>query len=78
MIFSKPFYHIFKVKDHHLNKERILSEVSQKKQSYRNTEITDRYSYISNTDWDTNIDFSWFAKALSPDDLLRYKLFVAK
>ena len=78
MIFSKPFYHVLKVKDHHLNKERILSEVSKKKHSYRHAEITDRYSYISNTDWDMNIDFSWFTKALSPDDQLRYKSFVAK
>ena len=78
MIFSKPFYHVFKVKDHHLNKERILSEVSQSKVSYQNTEIADRYSYISNTDWDTNIDFNWFTKAFSSSDQLRYKLFVAK
>jgi len=78
MIFSKPFYHIFKVKDHHLNKERILSEVSKKNRHLRNTEITDRHSYISNSDWDTFKDFSWFIKALSTNDQLRYKLFVAK
>ena len=81
MIFSKPFYHVLKVKDHHLNKERILSEVSQSEVSYQNTEIADRFSYISNTDWSDQQDgvvFDWYTYSLSERDRESYVKLIHK
>ena len=81
MIFPKPFYHVLKVKDHHLNKERILSEVSKKNQSYRNTDITDRFSYISNTDWSNQQDgvvFDWYTYSFSERDRESYVKLIHK
>ena len=75
MIFSEPLYHVFRVKDHYSNKQRILSEIYKKGRFlYRST---DSPSYISNTDWSKD-EYNWFFKALSENDQLRYRTFISK
>ena len=54
MIFFPSFYHIKKIKDHSIEKERLLSVCSTFDYAYRNTDEEKRldyYSYISNTNW---------------------------
>ena len=75
MIFSKPLYYITKVKDHKVNKERILSHISKSNYEYLNTDITDYYSFISNTDYSVRQN-TWFKYALSERDHLAYSKFV--
>ena len=75
MIFSKPLYYITKVKDHKVNKERILSHISKSNYEYLNTDITDYYSFISNTDYSVRQN-TWFKYALSERDQLAYSKFV--
>ena len=69
-----------KVEDHNLNKERILAKISetnhktQTRSELCSTDdgikyvpITDRESYISNSDWNVR-SHSWFKFALSERD----------
>ena len=54
MIFFPSFYHIKKIKDHSIEKERLLSVCSTFDYAYRNTDEEKRldyYSYISNNNW---------------------------
>ena len=62
MIFSKPFYYILNLKDHHLNKKKILSMISHKGEC-----VDDGYSVISKTDWNNQEreNFNWYSFSLS-------------
>tara|TARA_B100000287_G_scaffold352271_1_gene341671 strand:+ start:884 stop:1435 length:552 start_codon:yes stop_codon:yes gene_type:complete len=85
MIFSQPFYHIFKVKDHLLKKEEILFRISKHQKSYSSDDIkfeeSGYTSFISNTDWDDDhkgYHHTWFDIAFSERDKLNYKKFIRR
>ena len=70
MIFSKPLYYITQVRDHHKNKERILSKISGIDERY-----DDGVSKISSTDWIEQQDgvvFDWYHYSLSERDRESY------
>ena len=73
MIFSKPFYYILNLKDHHLNKKKILSMISHKGEC-----VDDGYSVISKTDWNNQEreNFNWYSFSLSKRDSVSYSKFL--
>ena len=61
-------YVIIKVKDHSSNKEKILSKIGENNYQYHHPEITDHYSNVSNTDWDSGRIFDWYNYSFSQAD----------
>ena len=47
MIFSIPFYYIRDVKDHLINKEKIIGSISSVNTPYHNYDVEDYTSYRS-------------------------------
>jgi len=87
MIFSKPLYYVTKVKNHRVNKERLLSKISERQKSYRtfDAKLPDGkdhpYSHISNTDYDlveSGIPRDWFTISLSEKDRSNYIKFLCR
>tara|TARA_B100000287_G_scaffold184297_1_gene174310 strand:- start:28 stop:585 length:558 start_codon:yes stop_codon:yes gene_type:complete len=81
MIFSKPLYYILKVQDHNINKEKLLSRISKSNFKFHNTDVKDYYSYISNTDWLSQINgvvFDWCTYSLSERDRESYSKLIYK
>tara|TARA_B100000029_G_C17208562_1_gene827156 strand:- start:176 stop:721 length:546 start_codon:yes stop_codon:yes gene_type:complete len=77
MIFSKPLFYIRKVKDHSLNKKKLLDIMSGVNQPYRNTDNPNPYSYISNTDWNlSQVGWNWFEAGFSERDKKSYFKFL--
>ena len=76
MIFSKPFYYIRDVKDHLINKEKIIGSISSVNTPYHNYDVEDYTSYISSTDWPYKHKTNWFNYALSKRDIEDYQKFV--
>ena len=79
MIFSKPFYYIRDVKDHFINKEKILSRtlLSKNRLPFLNNDVKDHASYISSTDY-PSLNNDWINYAFSSKDMGEYQKFVYK
>ena len=73
MIFSKPLYYVLNLRDHHLNKKKILSMISHKGEC-----VDDGYSVISKTDWNNQEreNFNWYSFSLSKRDSVSYSKFL--
>ena len=73
MIFSKPLYYVLNLRDHHLNKKKILSMISHKGEC-----VDDGYSVISKTDWNNQEreNFNWYSFSLSKRDSISYSKFL--
>ena len=78
-MFGRKFYSILKVKDHDLNRGRILSEISKLNRPFPTINPSVNYdSYISNTDWDISFNPNWFEFSLSYADRIRFFNFIMK
>lgn len=76
MIFSKPLYYIFNVKDHSLQREKILAEIDKFDHRHFHPEGE---GFISNTNWGvTNDCIEWFNFSFSDRDKLNYTKFIQK
>ena len=77
MIFFKSLYYVLNLRDHHLNKKKILSTISQRGQY-----VDDGISKISNTDWlyqrDGVVLFDWYNYSLSEGDRKSYAKLIYK
>ena len=76
MKFFKPLYYLTKVRDHHTNKEKILSMISQTGKRY-----DDGISTINKTDWvnqQTGVVFDWYTYSLSLRDSESYVKLIHK
>ena len=74
MIFSKPLYYIFNVKDHSLQKEKILAEIDKFDHPHHHPE-----GFISNSNWSSNNStIEWFNFSFSDRDKLNYTKFFQK
>ena len=74
MIFSKPLYYIFNVKDHSLQKEKILEEIDKFDHPHHHPE-----GFISNSNWSSNNStIEWFNFSFSDRDKLNYTKFIQK
>ena len=72
MIFSKPLYYIFNVKDHSLQKEKILAEIDKFDHPHHHPE-----GFISNSNWSSNNStIEWFNFSFSDRDKLNYTKFI--
>tara|TARA_R100000008_G_C3512561_1_gene129579 strand:- start:145 stop:681 length:537 start_codon:yes stop_codon:yes gene_type:complete len=76
MIFFRPFYWVLNVKDHLINKEKIIGSISSVNTPYHNYDVEDYTSYISSTDWVYKHQTNWFNYALSKRDIENYQKFV--
>ena len=74
-MFSKPFYYIFKTKDHSFNKDKILEAIGQFGPIPLRAN-NDPQTYISSSDWGG--DSKWLNVLLSPRDHNRYLHFVVE
>ena len=73
MIFFKSLYYVLNLRDHHLNKKKILSMISHKGEC-----VDDGYSVISKTDWNNQEreNFNWYSFSLSKRDSISYSKFL--
>ena len=73
MIFSKPLYYVLNLRDHHLNKKKILSMISHKGEC-----VDNGYGVISETDWNNQRreNFNWYSFSLSKRDSISYSKFL--
>ena len=74
MIFSKPLYYIFNVKDHSLQKEKILAEIDKFDYPHHHPE-----GFVSNSNWGEGVaTIEWFNFSFSARDKLNYQKFIQK
>ena len=77
MIFSKPFYHIFNVKEHRQNKEKILNRIAHIGTSLS----TDGGNPISKSDYYIergSVETEWFTYGMSYDDRISFYHSISK
>ena len=92
MIFSKPFYHIFNVKEHLRNKERILNRIANVGTSLsteggnpisKSDYYIERGSVETNlptvvASWPSGVETEWFTYGMSYDDRISFYHSISK